>query len=1052
MLSCIKALFLDVPSLIDTVWRRTEYAVSAACDYRPGPNPKIAVRPFYKEAPFWLFAITVFFVSYGPTWSGMCATLPVAFTDFIREYFVGWGLIAASVLLFLLASRTLGKAIQRRFARIPTAELTLSRRAMACVVTYAGLIGLMAIGVWAGAYISAPSDERACAIEDGSILAFVRFTVCIAAIAVFAWIAHRRVSVAWQVRTQAAILVVVALFQWFALAGQSTVEASDLPYRHLFAAWAPAIFLVVAAAPWFAWRIYQGTSGVPLDERCRLKELFRDTELFVNRREPILSGRLIGYALVYGPAYRPLHLLLLPALVAFVAPAQWLYLFAGMTFVISYMLLVWGNVAARWQDLIIYIERWFLRGTPLLISLFVIVVAVLRLLQVDYISTILDSLPFGMAFGVVAMNYVLFWLVEYWMSRVAAVQLLNQLELTVEDEVRVRYELKPAFRQNPLDPISVNRGGRYLVCHGTGRFVVVGTVGDFDPPLDPPANPSAPQRAFQAYYLTELFSRLGECSVNPQHGVDVTDISQRTSTYFLWLNALLVLVATVFGGIYLWGQYGNNTIDAVVTARDVPQQEQLRDLSSLLQTDSTRPAVVVIGSGGGTRAAIYTASVLRGLHCLGADRDIVLLSGVSGGGVALAYFAANRDRLTVQSPPSQAVRCPDKGSANVAIDAEWDRFTKSVTKPFIEDVLNGATEWRIFRTTALSVLLAESFTKHLFPQNPTLGSLGTPLILNATVVSHPAEESDTLLATVDKAKTCAEAERTFKLMSGGRFIFTNLRETDAFPKRQSPIPDVRLPYQIVQDPNVLLANAAALNANFPPVFPNARVRLLADRKDGCEYRSYYVTDGGTQENLGLISALYALQSALAKIPNGVPARPIHVVIAEASAASYDYSQDRGISVALSDSRDRLAGGLTTELLEQIKPELERHNTTIQLHYLALPLAFRARGGFGTHWLYAKQFHLSDPRPRTEPWYNFLPLAALRDGKAVISRQDLEELWVALHDPDRFFCDNRREFKNPDAKKVQGWICGSPVNDPDGRDLHMSKWKKLVDALRAYQRP
>jgi hypothetical protein len=51
-----------------------------------------------------------------------------------------------------------------------------------------------------------------------------------------------------------------------------------------------------------------------------------------------------------------------------------------------------------------------------------------------------------------------------------------------------------------------------------------------------------------------------------------------------------------------------------------------------------------------------------------------------------------------------------------------------------------------------------------------------------------------------------------------------------------------------------------------------------------------VTDGGAEENLGLISALYALESGLAKLLNGVRLRPIHVVIPEASGVSYDYSQ------------------------------------------------------------------------------------------------------------------------------------------------------------------
>jgi hypothetical protein len=74
---------------------------------------------------------------------------------------------------------------------------------------------------------------------------------------------------------------------------------------------------------------------------------------------------------------------------------------------------------------------------------------------------------------------------------------------------------------------------------------------------------------------------------------------------------------------------------------------------------------------------------------------------------------------------------------------------------------------------------------------------------------------------------------------------------------------------------------------------------------------FYVTDGGAEENLGLISALYALESVLEKLKDkGARARPIHVVIAEDSALDYDYSQDRGVSVFLGGSRERLAGGLT----------------------------------------------------------------------------------------------------------------------------------------------
>ena len=51
------------------------------------------------------------------------------------------------------------------------------------------------------------------------------------------------------------------------------------------------------------------------------------------------------------------------------------------------------------------------------------------------------------------------------------------------------------------------------------------------------------------------------------------------------------------------------------------------------------------GIGGETRAALYTQSVLHGLREMDALKDLVLASGVSGGGVALAYFAARKEEF-----------------------------------------------------------------------------------------------------------------------------------------------------------------------------------------------------------------------------------------------------------------------------------------------------------------------------------------------------------------------------------------------------------------------
>jgi hypothetical protein len=1054
-----EGLFLDVPYLIDSAWRHTEYRLGAECDYQPAqrgepgqpPRPaQIAMRPFWHKPPFWFFAITVFFVSYGPTWGGLCAIAPHDLTDLLRKAVaIAIGLGAVAFAWF--RGRSEWEAIKKRLAYVqslpPGQAIPTSRRVTVMIAIYFLLLVVAGMGVAAAIYLFG-TDDRVCAVANGSVVARWRLATCLIAIALFGFITWRNANVKVDIMAQTGLLFLVGAIQWFLLAASETREAADLPYRHLFVPWAISIAAVVFFAPWIA-RYFLGSGG-SLPERFR--ELLPQTELFVRRTDPDLSWRRIIYAVVYGPTYHPLHLLLLPALVALAAPAEWLNLSTFFAFLFSALLLVWGNVSTRWQQPIVYIERWFLRGTPLLISLAVIVIAILRLVRFDYVSTLLDAMPFGTVFGLVVMNYVLFWLVEYWLSRLAASELLGLLG-PVQEGVRVRYT--PAFPATEHTDVKVERDGRYLVSHGTGRFVVVGTISEHEPP----------EPAFHTYYLTELFSLLGDRTGEPADHADATEVNQRAGMYFFAMNTLLFAVAAVFLVVFLVPHYfANNGVDPVVTADAAPPQEQLVDLSSRLQLPPQpapeRPAVVIIGSGGGTRAALYTASVLNGLHRLGVDRDIVLASGVSGGGVALAYFAANSDVLTARGSSGPG-KCPDKAGASRSVDAQWDCFTKAVTKPFIEDVLDGATEWRVFRTTALSVLLAESFERHLFGTQTTLGSLkGPALILNTTVVAHPDDESDALTRTIEPDKTCdGEAARPFKLMSGGRLIFTNLRDGDAFPQRAAPtsglqgrppIPDVRLPYQVVQGANVPLASAAALNANFPPVFPNAPVVVRGAKAGGCEQRWYYVTDGGAEENLGLISALYALESALAKVPDGTRVRPIHVVIAEASAVAYDYSQDLGISTVLGGSRERLAGGLTNALRERVDLQLQRlmgKEAAVQYHYLGLPLAFRARGGFGTHWLYAKSFDLNDPRPRTAGGVNFVPFAALSDRKAAINRQDLEQLWLALHNPDKPFCDHPPFERNPE--KVRGWICGSPQNR---RDLHMENWKKLRDDLLPYRTP
>jgi hypothetical protein len=202
------------------------------------------------------------------------------------------------------------------------------------------------------------------------------------------------------------------------------------------------------------------------------------------------------------------------------------------------------------------------------------------------------------------------------------------------------------------------------------------------------------------------------------------------------------------------------------------------------------------------------------------------------------------------------------------------------------------------------------------------------------------------------------------------------------------------------------------------------------------------------ENLGLISALYALRSVIDRVPAGSKIRPIHVVLAEASAVTYDYGQDRGLS-ALGGSRERLTGGLTEALIGTVEEQLKSRGAAsakMEFYYLGLPLAFRARGGFGTHWMFANEYRLSDPRPRSIPWWNHLVPASLqRHEKVTVKRKALSELWLALHHPELRFCDSQK-FGSAESATVHRWICGDQKSGPTDRDLHMSNWELLRQRL------
>lgn len=1029
--SILAALFLDLPFLVDSFWRKAEYEANRNHDYRVGPGgATIAPRPLYRSAHFAWLLLVIVFVGYGPTHAPLCQ---IGGNALPRTLYAGLSLVAAAASLALLGPFRRALFVRAR-ERLRSCEASKLRAGTLWAVLCAFTLGMAIMAVGTTYQLAKIAAQSELCLSGGWSWRSIALLAAVGTAIGIAFFASRRARpTRFWLRHQPLLVVALVAFVWIVLAEPTAREADGLPYRHAYALIAAAMFAIALATDAFA-------TGLLSSPAKRLKADFtaalRRSELFVQRQDPDLSVHRVWHALVNGALYQPLMLALLPSLVAIAVPDRYLYGSAAAALAFSVLLLAWGSISTRWQQMVLYVRRWFLTGTPFFLSLIVVGLAGARLLGNQYVATVLAAAPFGAIFMWILMIYGLLWLFEYVVNQALGVRLLSLL--SPDSNIGPGYV--PYEPEQLVDP-KVSPRDRFLSMHGAGRFAIVGHR----------TRPEGDAAVFHTYGYTELFAALaskgpllegalGQPGLARRLEDGAREIERRSRLYFNIVNAALLLIFAVLA-IYARYHDRQHTTAAVVEAEVARDKTGNFDLAEALaqRARAGRPALVIAASGGGTRAALYTASALQGLAELGVLDDAVLLSGVSGGGVALAHYATQRDRLP----------------GGTAFDREaWKAFKQRVSQPFIQDVIEGAMEWRLVGATPLSALLVESFGRRLDAGEPTaMGSIGElGLILNTSITGHPAGDSRILSRAIQFPSGGRAECAPYAYLSGARLAFTNVRAQDAFPRPHgSSLPDVGFPFVLIDDPTVRVAAAAALNANFPPVFPNARVDLIDRAWQVCDgRRSYYVTDGGATENLGLISALYALRSALASWPQDTPLPEIHVIALEASAVDFDYTQDRGLGAATGGSKERLAGGLTQALLGELESDMQRlgsggQASPLSLHYLPMPLALRTRGGIGTHWMLAHDILVTNPR-RATPVGVLARTLAIGPGatdRVRITDEELFHLLNAMHSVQAPLCTNVESLRG-DAGKVAQWICGS--EQAGNEDLHVLAWRQLVDAL------
>ncbi|MCA2964185.1 MAG: patatin-like phospholipase family protein [Acidobacteriaceae bacterium] len=702
----------------------------------------------------------------------------------------------------------------------------------------------------------------------------VGWVVGLAAYALFR--AGRRHLLVTQV---AALGLLGAGIWWF---GPDQAPEGGGVYRHLLIPVTAGVGVVLLVAAQLA-RVLVG----PLAAGSTYAQGLRVTELFQSRgRTAPAEGRALLWQLITGLSGGA-GLLLLPAAVAvLVAPPAYtgvagVAVLGGMG-----LLVVFTALNERLYAMVRILTVRCFRNAALGVSLLLMALGAARMAGVSYVTTVFDGATGLEIVLFLGYAYAITWWYDYWTERLVGQELLGVLGGGGEStEIPYLYE-GPAVTRVPADQ-------RALALHGLGRFVAY--------------RPNGELPYFEAWSFRDLFVHLaatgnpgGKAEPKPRR------IDRRLSQYF---GSVGLLAAVLLGG-GMWWLSLQTQIPGLVAASGPGNGKRLAELVGC----GGGPRILVAASGGGTRAALFTAAVLEGITQRAPAGSIVAGSGVSGGSAALAYYAGRRPELLVPEV------------------AAWDRFHDKMSEPYIADVIDRASEWRMVKGGRLGILLAESFERRwALGARQRMGEVGDfGLMLNTTLAGRFAWAGQEGGLTLAEAASARLGE-TRSEVAGGRLVLTNLALREAFPRSALPfVAKDPLPV-LVDDPATPLEKAAALSANFPPVFSNAAVDVGGRDR-------YWVTDGGAADNRGLEMLLYALRAKT--LPCAVPPE-VHVVVIEASGLSGRYSQDRGIGSAM---------GAGAQFAGQLNVELARQLPGVRFHLVAMPEELRKAESFGTHWM------------------------------------------------------------------------------------------------------
>ncbi|MEA3193127.1 MAG: hypothetical protein QOD26_1460 [Betaproteobacteria bacterium] len=266
-------------------------------------------------------------------------------------------------------------------------------------------------------------------------------------------------------------------------------------------------------------------------------------------------------------------------------------------------------------------------------------------------------------------------------------------------------------------------------------------------------------------------------------------------------------------------------------------------------------------SGGGSRAAYFSASTMLKLQTVFSDIDLLgevdVISSVSGGSLPAAYYAASRDRnLTVPGVLRQSV--PTIGEEVVRSPERLRLWNDGTVRELMKRdyLLRSTLNW--FWPTNLAAYWLTSYDRSDIMAKTLEDNLyDTPILGEALTFADLNPRRPYLILNATNATGQAMKDPIPDVFSfGSVFTFTQ----DDFAERLNS--DIRA---------FPIARAVQASAAFPAIYANVTLRDFrpnpvpeceqgyAHRNDDlCDPRYLHVFDGGNSDNLGLRSIKRAL--------------------------------------------------------------------------------------------------------------------------------------------------------------------------------------------------